>query len=433
MKTTELQATTETQLQRIAWLSARDRQKQFDCLMHHFNEASLAACFHALDGRKARGVDGVSKADYGEHLEANLKELVGRMRRMGYCPGPVRRVLIPKDDKPDAWRPLGISNLEDKLVQVMMHRVLEAIYEPLFLECSYGFRPGRGPHDAIRALHQHLYRHEVESVIDVDLASYFDSIDHKRLLGMIGEKVKDRRFLRYLTRMLKAGVLIAGELSVDDEGVPQGSVCSPILANLYAHYVIDEWFEGTVKRHCKGQVELFRYADDMVICCRYEDDARRIRKALKGRLGKYGLSLNEEKTQLVDFSRKGPSGVFSFLGFTFYQGKSRRGHRVPKVKTNGKRLSRKLKRVTTWAKGIRSRERLMKIWTIFCAKMRGHIRYYGVSFNLRSVSKFVHQALRILFKWLNRRSQRRSMTWEKFRLFFEANPLPRIAVYHPLY
>lgn len=433
MKTTELQATTGTQLQRIAWLSARDRQKQFDCLMHHFNEASLAACFHTLDGRKAMGVDGVSKADYGEHLEENLKELIQRMRRMGYRPGPVRRVLIPKEDKPGATRPLGISNFEDKLVQVMMHKVLEAIYEPLFLESSYGFRPGRGAHDAIRALHQHLYRHEVESVIDVDLASYFDSIDHKRLLERLREKIKDRRFLRYLARMLKAGVLNEGELTVDEEGVSQGSVCSPILANVYAHYVLDEWFEGTVKRHCEGEVELFRYADDMVICCRYEGDARRIHKALKGRLAKYGLALNGEKTRLVDFSRKSSSGEFSFLGFTFYQGKSRRGHWIPKVKTNGRRLSRKLKRVTTWAKGIRSRERLMKIWNIFCAKVRGHIRYYGVSFNLRAVSKFVYQALRILYKWLNRRSQRRSMTWEQFRLFIQTNPLPRVVVYHTLY
>jgi len=433
VKTTELRETTDTKLQRIAWLSGRDRQKQFDCLMHLFNEASLGACFHTLDGRKAVGVDGVSKADYGEHLEENLKELVMRMRRMGYRPGPVRRVLIPKEDKPNAKRPLRISNLEDKLIQTMMHKMLEAIYEPLFLDCSYGFRPGRGPHDAIRALHQYVYRHEVESVIDVDLASYFDTIDHKRLLALLREKVKDQRFLRYITRMLKAGVLREGEMTVDEEGVAQGSVCSPILANVYAHYVIDEWFEETVKRHCGGDVALFRYADDLVICCRYARDARRIHKALKGRLAKYGLSLNEEKTQLVNFSREGLSGEFSFLGFTFYQGKSRRGHRIPKVKTNGRRLSRKLKRVTTWARRIRSKERLNRIWNIFCAKVRGHIRYYGVSFNLRAVSKFVYQALRILYKWLNRRSQRRSFTWEQFRLFVQANPLPRIAVYHLLY
>jgi RNA-directed DNA polymerase len=345
----------------------------------------------------------------------------------------VRRVLIPKADKPGALRPLGISNVEDKLVQMMMHKLLEAIYEPLFLDCSYGFRPGRGPHDAVRALHQYVFRHEVSCVIDVDLANYFDSINHNRLLTRLEEKIKDRRFLRTLSRMLKAGVLNEGELTVDEEGVAQGSVCSPILANVYAHYVIDEWFEGTVKRHCYGEAALFRYADDLVICCQYERDAIRIQKALAGRLAKYGLTLNEEKTRRVDFSRTGASGEFSFLGFTFYQGKSRRGNRIPKVKTDSRRLRRKLTGITTWAKQIRSKERLSKIWQLFCAKVRGHIRYYGVSFNLRAVCKFVYQALRILYKWLNRRSQRRSFTWEKFRGYVEANPLPRIAVYHSLY
>jgi hypothetical protein len=267
----------------------------------------------------------------------------------------------------------------------------------------------------------------------VDLANYFDSIGHNRLLTRLEEKSKDRRFLRYLSRMLKAGVLSEGELTVDEEGVAQGSVCSPILANVYAHYVIDEWFEGTVKRHCYGETALFRYADDLVICCQYERDAIRIQKALTGRLAKYGLTLNEEKTRRVNFSRTGASGEFSFLGFTFYQGTSRRGNRIPKVKTDRHRLSRKLVGVTTWAKQIRSKEPLNKIWQLFCAKVQGHIRYYGVSFNLRAVSKFVYQAVRILYKWLNRRSQRRSFTWEKFRGYVETNPLPRIVVYHSLY
>jgi len=412
---TEPHQETATKLQRIAWLSARDPSKRFDNLMHLFNEESLAACFHELDGRKAVGVDGVTKAAYGEHLEENLRALVERMRRMGYRPGAVRQVLIPKPGKRGAQRPLGIGNLEDKLVQMQMGKVLEAIYEPTFLGCSYGFRPGRGAHDALKALHQHLYRHEVRTVIDVDA-----------------------RFLRYLARMFKAGVLAEGELRVSDEGVLQGSPCSPVLANIFAHRVIDEWFEGTVKRHCRGETALFRYADDLCICCQSERDVHRVLKALKGGLARYGLALNESKTRLVPFARprdgrRQHRAVFELLGFTFYWGRSRRGYPVPKVKTSGRRLRAKLQALYAWWKRVHSRAPLSWLWPIFCAKLRGHLRYYGVSFNTPALYRFVYQAVRIAYKWLNRRSQRRSFTWETFRGYIERHPLPRVQVYQPLY
>jgi len=206
----------------------------------------------------------VRKAEYGEHLESNLEELISRMKRMGYRPGAVRQVLIPKGDKAGATRPLGISNFEDKLVQGVTRQVLESIYEPLFLPGSYGFRPGRSCHDAIRDLLDHLYRNPVQTVIDVDLAKFFDTIDHELLLGMLREKANDPKFLRYLQRMFKSGVLAAGELTIGDEGVPQGSLCSPVLANIYAHYVIDCWLEEVVKVHCAGKIAWFRYADDRV-------------------------------------------------------------------------------------------------------------------------------------------------------------------------
>lgn len=258
MSPTEAQSTTETKLKRIAWLSACDPHKQFDCLMHHFNGESLEECFHQLDGRKAVGIDGLSKAEYAQRLDENLQDLVERMHRMAYRPEPVRQVRIPKEGQPGATRPLGISTLEDKIVQRMMHRVLESIYEPLFLDCSYGFRPGRSCHEAIRALHQHLFRYEVQTVIDVDLAGYFDSIDHRLLDSLLREKIRDERFLRYLHRMFKAGVLAEGEVTVSEEGVPQGSICSPILANIFAHEVIDTWIEELVKPRCRGRVALFR-------------------------------------------------------------------------------------------------------------------------------------------------------------------------------
>ena len=437
MDTTEIREPTATKLARIAKLSASDGLKRFDSLMHLFSEESLATCFHALDGKKAVGIDGVSKAEYGEHLESNLKELIVRMKRMGYRPGPVRQVLIPKGDKAGAMRPLGISNFEDKLVQGVMRQVLESIYEPLFLPGSYGFRPGRGCHDAIRDLHNHLYRNPVQSVIDVDLAKFFDTIDHELLLGMLREKINDPKFLRYVQRMFKSGVLAAGELTVGQEGVPQGSLCSPIFANIFAHTVIDVWMEEVVKPHCAGKVAWFRYADDMVICCEYERDALRVRKALAGRLARYRLALNEQKTRLVDYTRPRNGhprpGVFDFLGFTFYWGRSRKGAPLPKVKTSGKRLSAKLKAVNAWGRTIRSRYPLNYIWAVFCAKLRGHIQYYGVSFNTRAVQTFLMKATRILFKWLNRRSQRRSFNWEQFNLFLMANPLPRATVCHALF
>lgn len=278
MEATEVQESTETKLRRIAWLSGKDREKKFDCLMHHFNEKSLKECYHELSGRKAVGVDRVTKEAYGEQLEANLKELITRMKRMSYRPGVVREVHIPKGGKENATRPLGISNFEDKIIQKMMQRILEAVYEPTFLECSYGFRPGRGCHDAVRALRNHLYRSPVAAVIDVDIENFFGSICHKEVEVILKQKIRDEKLMRYIIRMFKAGVLSKGELIVGDEGVMQGSICSPVIANIFAHYVIDEWFEHTVKRYCRGQVKLFRYCDDLCITCENTSDAERIKR-----------------------------------------------------------------------------------------------------------------------------------------------------------
>ena len=429
---------TETILKRIAWLSKQNPERTFECLMHLFNQEALLACFHSLDKNKAVGIDGINKAIYAQKLEENIERLISSMKNMAYIPGPVREVLIPKEGKPGAVRPLGISNLEDKIVQKQMQKVLESMYEPLFLDCSFGFRPGKGCHDAIKELRHHLYKNEVQVIIDIDLKNFFGTIDHTLLEDILKQKIKDPKFMRYINRMFKAGVLSKGEMSMSEEGVPQGSICSPILANIFAHYAIDLWIQDMVQPKCRGTVKLIRYADDAVICCQYKTDAVRIQETLGKRLAKYKLQLNEEKTKLVNFSKEQAmrgieQGTFDFLGFTFYLGKSRAGRIIPKLMTRAKTMRVKLSKVAEWAKQIRNRIPIKKIWEIFTAKTRGHIQYYGVSFNIEQVADFLYEAKRILFKWLNRRSQKKSFTWEKFALFIEKNPLPEAKIVHPLF
>jgi group II intron reverse transcriptase/maturase len=319
----------------------------------------------------------------------------------------------------------------------MMHKILESIYEPLFYENSYGFRPERSCHDAIKALHAHLSIREVETVIDVDLSNYFGSISHSEVINIISKKISDPRLIRYLIRMFKSGVLADGELNISDEGVPQGSVCSPIIANIFAHEVIDDWMEKTVKVHCAGEVKMIRYADDIVICCQYDRDAQRIKLALTKRLAKYGLSMNEKKTKLVKFSKRKQRSeaqeTFDFLGFTFYLGKARKGYYLVKVKTSGKRLRSKLKKVNDWARNIKNKTSLKQIMKTASAKVRGHVQYYGVSHNSANVGSFVDKVKIILFKWLNRRSQRKSFSWENFRIYLSRIDFPKAKICHKLF
>ncbi len=429
---------TDTKLARVAWLSAKDPRKEFTCLMHFYNEDSLLKCYQKLDRKKAVGIDKVTKEQYGENLIGNLNGLLDRMKKMAYRPGNIREVLIEKEEKPGAYRPLGISNFEDKIIQMQTSKILESIYDPIFKDCSFGFRPGKSCHDAIKALHKFLYKNEIEIVIDIDMANFFGTIDHKILEDFMRMKIKDPKFMRYIIRMFKAGILSEGELRVTEEGVPQGSVCSPIMANIYAHYVIDTWIEDQVQPNCQGKVQLFRYADDAIICCEREKDAKRILEVLDKRLAKFKLKLNKDKTKVVSFSvakarQRIQQGTFDFLGFTFYLGKSRRGRWIPKVKTAKKRFVTKMKRVTKWAKGNRNKYKLVPLWKTFCAKLRGHIQYYGVSFNFEQVRAFVEGSKRIFFKWINRRSQRRSMTWEKFTRFCEKHPPPAVSIKHRLF
>jgi len=430
--------TTTTKLQRIALLSQREPNRTFINLMCLFNEDNLKSCFDKLDGKKALGIDGMTKRVYAANLDGNLKELVLRMKRMAYRPGPVKQVYIPKEGSKSAKRPLGISNLEDKIIQKMMQEVLNSVYDPIFLNCSYGFRPGKGCHDAIKALHRYLFENEIQIVLDIDFANFFGTIDHKIMEEILREKIHDKTLMRYIIRMFKAGVLSKGDLQKSDEGVPQGSICSPVLANIFAHKAIDLWVEEMVKPNCRGKVELFRYADDSVMCCQYEEDAIRIFNALGKRLAKFKLKMNEDKTKLVPFSKRKAAqgkqqGSFDFLGFTFYLGKSRRKQTIPKVKTSGKKFRAKLKNVNTWSKAIKDKAGLEVIWKTFQSKLRGHVQYYGVSFNIDKVDKFIHRAVRILYFWLNRRSQKKSFNWKGYNRYMNKYPLPKSKIVHSLF
>lgn len=438
MSSTETQNVTATKLRKIALISSGDPKKQFLSLMHHYNLASLKECFQELKRNKSPGIDGLTKEDYESNLDERLQNLLTRMKKMSYKPAPVRQVFIPKEGSRTEKRPLGINNVEDKIVMKMTQKILESIYEPLFLNGSYGFRKGRGCHDAIKDLREHLFKEKVQVVLDIDIKNFFGSIDHKILVEMIREKIKDTRFIRYIVRTLKAGILTGAELTVSDEGVVQGSPCSPVLANVFAHYVIDKWFEEIVKPRCKGKVALYRYSDDCVICCDEASDAPRILKALENRLKKFSLQLNLEKTKTVQFSKEGfhkgdKQQTFDFLGFTFYLAPTQNGIVTAKVKSAGKRMRAKLKKVKYWCKETVNRLPLHEIWKKFCIKMTGHIRYYGVTYNSKYVNKFLYKAIRILFRWLNRRSQKKSYTWEQFGMFIRQFPPPKVKIYHPLF
>lgn len=431
---TKCNPTMETKLKRIMELSNENHKMKFKWLIQHFNKENLISCFHALDGKKAVGIDGITKDEYGKNLEKNIDCLIQRMKNLKYYPAPVRGVKIPKGN--GKYRPLGISNIEDKIVQMMFSKILEAIYEPLFMGQSYGFRPKRSCHDAIKDVYTYLNRKNYGSVIDLDLRNYFGTIDHRKLIQLLEMKIDDRTFIRYIVRMLKAGVLTNGELKKGDEGTPQGSIVSPILANIFAHYAIDIFLKDLAFK-TRSEIYFVRYCDDIIVYSN-KKNAEKVLSELRKRLERFSLELNEDKTVIVNFSkeyfRKGnKQGTFNFLGFTFYLGLSRKNRVTVKIKTISKTLTRKLKEITIWCKLNRSRYRLKFLWNIFKSKIRGHIEYYGISHNFRSVSNFIFNARRIFFKWINKRSQKKSFDWKKFESFENLFPLPKAKIVHKFF
>jgi group II intron reverse transcriptase/maturase len=388
----------------------------------------------------APGVDGQSVADYGGTLEKNLGDLIGRAKSGSYQAPPVRRVHIPKGDGKET-RPIGMPTVEDKILQRAVVMLLEPIYEREFYDFSYGFRPGRSAHQALKAIWQGINRTQTGWVVDVDIRAFFDTLDHEVLMGILQKRVKDGVILKLVAKWLKAGVMEAGALSYPEAGTPQGGVISPLLSNIYLHEVLDEWFEAAVLPRLKGQGFLVRYADDFVMGFECKEDAERVMKALPGRFGRYGLKIHEGKTRLVRFGRpdagpRGESGggkpeTFDFLGFHHHWAKSRKGRWFVQRKTARKRLSRALKTIHQWCRKNQHRavEELMRE---LGRKLQGHYAYYGIPCNYRSLAQFYEGATRRMQWWLNRRSrQADGMSWARFKtLIRKVYPLPTPRIVH---
>lgn len=389
----------------------------------------LLWAYERLEGGKAAGVDGISLEEYGRGLEGRLVSLLERLHRGTYCPQPSRRRWIPKGD--GRQRPLGIPAIEDKIVQRALTAILTEVYEEEFHDFSYGFRPGRGCHEALRALARHLSHGRVNWVVEADIKGFFDNVDHGCLLKMVAVRVSDERVLRLIRRMLEAGVMEEGRRLETELGTPQGGVISPLLANIYLHYALDEWFAKVVRRCCAGEAYLIRYADDYAACFQEEAEARRFRTALEGRLGEFHLELEPTKTRVLRFGRfakrdalrRGERpAVFDFLGFTHYCGTSRSGRFKLKWRTSKKRFRTKLHAMREW---IRSHLTVpvAELWRTVNRKLAGHYAYYYVSDNWGLVREFRQRTLKALWWGLNRRSQRRNVTWQKFLAYVDRHPL----------
>jgi len=431
---TEVQFDMQTKLNLITEHTIKDKDFKFTSLAHLLNEISLKECFHMLKKNKAPGQDKVTYEEYGDYLFTNIQKLVKRMKTGKYYPQPVRRVYISEGE--GKVRPLGIPALEDKIVQMGITRILNSIFEPNFLDCSYGFRTGKSCHQALKQLDNSIMTKPVSYLIDADIRNFFDNVDHDWMMRMLGEKIADKNLLKIIKKFLKAGVMEADKLYQTKEGTPQGGILSPTLSNIYLHYILDLWMEKVVKRDTSGYVELLRYCDDFVILVQYKNEAEKILKELEERLNKFGLDLSKEKTRLIEFGRyakdKKPD-TFDFLGFTHFCDKTRNGSFKVGRKTRRKKFNLSLKKMNSWLKAIRNRVKTRVWWKIVSAKLRGHFEYYGISGNYTAIKDFYQLTLRLIFKWINRRSQKKSMNWKQFINYLKYYPLPLPKIKHNIY
>ena len=410
-----------TGLERIRQLTQMYPDRKLQTLMHNINNETLEEAHHKQRTGKAAGVDRETKTSYGENLQGNLNDLLGKMKAFSYRPQPVRRAYIPKGD--GKFRPLGIPAYEDKLVQSVMADILNAIYEPKFCDFSYGYREGKSCHDAIKKLVRNL-QWQTNWVVDADIKGFFDNVDHDWMMKFLEHEIEDRNFLRYIRRFMKAGIMEQEEVHETDKGVPQGGLISPVMANVYLHYVLDIWFEKVVMKNCRGSASMIRYADDVVFCFYCKSDADRFYDKARERLAKFGLELSEDKTKVIPFGREAGnrSKCFDFLGFTFYGGKSRKGEFTVKLHTSTKKLKAKRIAVKAWLKENMHTPVSPLVETLN-RKLRGHYNYYGVTHNGKKMVDFYQYVKWQLLRTLKRRSQRDKTNWEKLNRIFEYNPI----------
>ncbi len=424
----------KTKILRIAEISKNNPKEIFTSIYHLINKDLLMMCHKELSGNKAVGIDKQTKQEYEVNLEENLIKLTEKLKNKSYKPSPVRRVNIPKAN--GKTRPLGISNYEDKIVQLALKKLIEAIYEPKFLNCMCGFRPNRGCHTAIKQLSDNIERRKVGYIVDADIKGFFNNVDHKWLIKCLEQHIKDPNILRLVNKFLKAGVMEKGKYYDTEVGTPQGSILSPVLANIYMHYVLSLWFEKIIKANFKGEAYITIYADDYVCCFQNKKEAEWFYKELlPKRLQKFNLQLEPNKTRLIEFGRyakerrngKKPE-TFNFLGFTFYCGKNRNGKFNVKKKTDRKKYIKKIQEYNQWCREnrhIKVKELIDKT----NSKLLGHYHYFGIEDNFRSINKFREEIRKIMFKWLNRRSQRKSYSWDKFQLLEIFCPLIKPKIY----
>jgi group II intron reverse transcriptase/maturase len=427
-----------TQLTRFTQWTEEQPQARYTALMGMLaDESGLVESFHRQVANKARGVDGIGKVDYEINLAANVADLSARLRRMGYRPQPARRVYIPKANGGE--RPLGMPSFEDRIVEDRLRGILQAIWEPEFRECSYGFRPGKSAHQALARLNHIITEARTQWLVEADIKGFFDHVHHQHLMRFIEHRIGDSNLLRLIRRFLKAGILEDGVFYATDEGTPQGGLVSPVLANIYLHYVLDLWFEKRFAKGCRGKAYLVRYADDFVACFEHEADARGFEQALKIRLAQFALEVEPTKTALIRFGDLAPAlckregdrrpRTFNFLGFTHYivlkRGRARLGR-----KTQRERFRRKLGALGTRLEALRI-EGTRAMQEYVRQHLNGHIQYYGVRGNSRRVRHYVFCVARLLYKWLNRRSERRSFNWLRYHDWLQ-RWLPRPRIVHAL-
>ena len=389
-----------------------EKYKRLTTLINRVNEESLKEAHRRQKTGKAVGVDGIMKEEYGNNLEENVKGLVDRMKKFKYIPQDVKRVYIPKPN--GKLRPLGIPAYEDRLVQSVMADVLNDVYEPRFLDCSYGFRPNRSAHDVVKYINQAIMTRNVNYVLEADIKGFFDNLDQKWLLKFLEHDIADKNFLRYVARFLKAGIMEGTERRENDRGTPQGGQISPVLANVYLHYVLDQWYDIGLKNKLRGEVYYVRFADDFLFLFQYLEDAEDVMMGLKARLGRFGLELAEEKTRILPIGRyKGTKEEFDFLGFTFFNAKTRKGgHRIGVI-TSQKKLKTKRQVVKAWLR-TRLTKPVAETMQLINLSLAGHYNYYGVSGNSKAIGGFYHYVYIMTYRMLNRRDQKGKLHWDKY-------------------